>query len=109
MQGAKLTLAGLDKEQQGPRIGGALDALNFFLADVRDGLGPYLAIYLLTVRHWDEASIGFVMSIGTVAGLLAQAPAGALVDGVAYKRALLVIAALLVTGASLALPWLPTF
>ena len=24
-----------------------LDALNFFLADVRDGLGPYLAIYLL--------------------------------------------------------------
>jgi MFS family permease len=109
MQGAKLTLAGLDKEQQGPRIGGALDALNFFLADVRDGLGPYLAIYLLTVRHWDEASIGFVMSIGTVAGLLAQAPAGSLVDGVAYKRALLVIAALLVTGASLALPWLPTF
>ena len=27
-----------------------LDALNFFLADVRDGLGPYLAIYLLTVQ-----------------------------------------------------------
>ena len=27
-----------------------LDALNFFLADVRDGLGPYLAIYLLTMR-----------------------------------------------------------
>ena len=26
----------------------ALDALNFFLADVRDGLGPYLAIYPLT-------------------------------------------------------------
>ena len=35
-----------------------LDALNFFLADVRDGLGPYLAIYLLTIQHWDEASIG---------------------------------------------------
>lgn len=35
----------------------ALDALNFFLADVRDGLGPYLAIYLLTERKWDEASI----------------------------------------------------
>lgn len=30
----------------------ALDALNFFLADVRDGLGPYLAIYLLTERKW---------------------------------------------------------
>jgi hypothetical protein len=36
-----------------------LDALNFFLADVRDGLGPYLAIYLLTVQHWDEASISW--------------------------------------------------
>ena len=44
----------------------ALDALNFFLADVRDGLGPYLAIYLLTEQKWDEASIGVVMS--TAAG-----------------------------------------
>jgi hypothetical protein len=33
-----------------------LDALNFFLADVRDGLGPYLAIYLLTEQKWNEAS-----------------------------------------------------
>jgi len=42
----------------------ALDALNFFLADVRDGLGPYLAIYLLTEQKWGEASIGAVMSRG---------------------------------------------
>ena len=28
----------------------ALDGVNFFLADVRDGLGPYLAIYLIAVR-----------------------------------------------------------
>ncbi len=37
-----------------------LDALNFFLADVRDGLGPYLAIYLIAVRGpdqgWNEAT-----------------------------------------------------
>ena len=52
-----------------------LDALNFFLADVRDGLGPYLAIYLLTVQRWDEASIGVVMSIATLAGLLAPGTA----------------------------------
>ena len=51
-----------------------LDALNFFLADVRDGLGPYLAIYLLMVQRWDEASIGLVMSVATLAGLLAQTP-----------------------------------
>ena len=40
------------------RAGRALDALNFFLADVRGGLGPYLAVYLLTVRNWNEAEIG---------------------------------------------------
>ena len=86
-----------------------LDALNFFLADVRDGLGPYLAIYLLTVQSWDEASIGLVMSVATLAGLLAQTPAGALIDATRAKRAVVVSAALAVTLASLLLPWLPTF
>jgi MFS family permease len=86
-----------------------LDALNFFLADVRDGLGPYLAIYLLTVQRWDEASIGLVMSVATLAGLLAQTPAGALVDATRAKRAVVASAALAVTLASLLLPWLPTF
>ena len=43
-----------------------LDAVHFFLADVQAGLGPYLAIYLLTERHWDEASIGTVMSQQTL-------------------------------------------
>lgn len=87
----------------------ALDAVNFFLADVRDGLGPYLAIYLLTIQKWDEASIGLVMSIATAAGLLAQTPAGALVDATRAKRAVVVAAALFVTGSSLLLPWLPQF
>jgi MFS family permease len=86
-----------------------LDALNFFLADVRDGLGPYLAIYLLTVQRWDEASIGLVMSVATLAGLLAQTPAGALIDATRAKRAVVASAALAVTLASLLLPWLPTF
>ena len=75
----------------------ALDALNFFLADVRDGLGPYLAIYLLTEQKWDEASIGIVMSVAAVAGIIAQTPAGALIDRSTAKRALMVAAAILVT------------
>ena len=94
---------------QASRARRALDAVNFFLADVRDGLGPYLAIYLLTVQRWDAASIGVVMSIATAAGLVAQTPAGALVDATRAKRALIVAAALMVTAASLALPWLPGF
>ncbi|SMH60648.1 MFS transporter [Azospirillum agricola] len=86
-----------------------LDWLNFFLADVRDGLGPYLAIYLLVVQRWDEASIGVVMSIGGIAGIVAQMPAGALIDRTRWKRAVMAGAALLVTGGSLLLPLLPGF
>jgi MFS family permease len=85
-----------------------LDALNFFLADVRDGLGPYLAIYLLTVHHWDEASIGFTLSAAGIAGIVAQTPAGALIDAARAKRAILVTAAIAITIASLAIPVFPS-
>jgi len=91
------------------RAGHALDAANFFLADVRDGLGPYLAVYLLTEQKWDEASIGVVMSIATIAGILAQTPAGALVDATRAKRLVMVLAAIAVTVASLLLPVMSGF
>lgn len=97
-----------DKDDKG-RAGRALDAANFFLADVRDGLGPYLAVYLLTEQHWDEARIGLVMSIATVAGIVAQTPAGALVDVTRAKRMVMAVAAIMVTLASLALPLFPSF
>ena len=87
----------------------ALDALNFFLADVRDGLGPYLAIYLLTEQKWDEASIGVVMSVAALAGIAAQTPAGALIDRSTAKRALMVTAAILVTLSCIALPMVHRF
>lgn len=74
----------------------ALDFLNVFLADVRDGIGPYLAIYLLATHHWDPASIGIAMSAAGIAALIAQAPAGALIDHTRHKRLLVMIAAALV-------------
>lgn len=86
-----------------------LDALNFFLADVRDGLGPYLAIYLLIDQKWNEASIGIVMSVATLAGIAAQTPAGALIDVSKAKRALVIAAAVAVTAACLVLPLVPQF
>ncbi len=91
------------------RVGWALDAANFFLADVRQGLGPYLAIYLLTEQRWDEARIGIVMSVATIAGIIAQTPAGALVDATRAKRLAMVAAALIVTVSSLLLPLFPSF
>lgn len=87
----------------------SLDSLNFFLADVRDGLGPYLAIYLLAVHHWDPASIGVVMTLAGIAALVTQTPAGALVDNSRAKRALVIIAALLVTVSCLVLPFISSF
>lgn len=97
-----------DNDEKG-RAGRALDAANFFLADVRDGLGPYLAVYLLTEQRWDEARIGLVMSIATIAGIVAQTPAGALVDATRAKRMVMVVAAIMVTLSSLALPLFPSF
>ncbi|WP_024520231.1 MFS transporter [Bradyrhizobium sp. Tv2a-2] len=87
----------------------ALDAANFFLADIRQGLGPYLAVYLLTEQQWDEARIGVVMSIATIAGIAAQTPAGALVDATKRKRLVMIAAAGIVTLASLVLPLVPRF
>ncbi|ONG58873.1 MFS transporter [Pseudoroseomonas deserti] len=90
-----------------------LDALNFFLADVRDGLGPYLAIYLVAVRGpeggWDEATTGLVITLAGLVGLVAQTPAGALIDGSRRKRVIVIAAALAVTLSCLAIPFLQSF
>jgi MFS family permease len=95
------------------RVRRGLDGLNFFLADVRDGLGPYLAIYLLAVRGpeegWNPATIGLVMTIAGIVGLIAQAPAGALIDRTRHKRAIVIAAAVAVTLSSLALPFITDF
>ena len=53
----------------------ALCLTSFFIADVRDGLGPFLGIFL-TQRHWQAEDIGLLMSVGGIAGLLATLPAG---------------------------------
>jgi MFS family permease len=87
----------------------SLDGLNFFLADVRDGLGPYLAIYLLAVHKWDPASIGLVMTLAGIAALVTQTPAGALIDRTRSKRLVVIVAALLVTAGCLVLPFIHSF
>jgi MFS family permease len=66
-----------------------LDWSNFFLADVRDGVGPYLAIFLLASHSWSATDIGIVMGAMGVATGLAQVPAGQWMDDARNKRALL--------------------
>jgi predicted MFS family arabinose efflux permease len=64
-----------------------LDWLNFFIADVQTAFGPFIAV-LLAGNGWSQGAIGSVLSINGFVGIAAQAPAGALVDGVRAKRAL---------------------
>jgi predicted MFS family arabinose efflux permease len=78
-----------------------LDWLNFLLADVQSGVGPFLAIYLAGYR-WNEESVGLALTIGGIAGILTQTPAGGLVDSLRSKRALVGVGvAALATGAML--------
>lgn len=64
----------------------ALDLVNFFVADVQTGFGPFVAVYL-TSHKWTQIDIGFVLTLGTVTSLISQLPAGVLIDSIRNKRA----------------------
>jgi MFS family permease len=87
----------------------ALEATNFFLADVQTGLGPFLAAYLAGAG-WEPGRVGMALTIGGIITVVLQAPAGAIVDQLRSKRLILILAsAVLAVGAVLlsitAAPW----
>ena len=86
----------------------ALNALNFFMADVQAGLGPFLGVFL-QARHWSPAEIGVAMTIGGISGMAVTTPLGALVDVTRAKRAIVVAAAIVITAASIAMLLRPDF
>jgi len=85
-----------------------LDWLNFFLADVRTGIGPFLAIYLAGYG-WDEQRVGIALTVGGIAGLLTETPAGALVDHLRSKRALIAAGIVALAAGALLIAFVPTF
>jgi predicted MFS family arabinose efflux permease len=85
-----------------------LDWLNFFLADVQTGVGPFLAIYLAGYM-WNEESVGLALTFGGIAGILMQTPAGALVDRIRSKRALIAAGVLALAVGALLIALVPTF
>lgn len=84
-----------------------LDGLNFLMADVRDGLGPFLSVYLKGTQHWGSGNIGLVMAASGVAAAICQIPAGLLVDAVRVKRLLIAISGLLVGAGCLLIAFFP--
>ena len=58
----------------------ALDALNFFAADARNALGPFVNVYLVTDRHWSQTEVGLVATTSGLLGIALQTPIGAAID-----------------------------
>ena len=89
-------------------FGYRLDLINFLLADVRGGLGPYVGIFLLGQAHWDQASIGLVLTISGLIGISLHAPIGVFIDATRHKRALLIGGVALLAAAAVAIVKAPT-
>ncbi len=85
----------------------ALDWLNFFLADVRGGLGPYLNVFLLTRMDWSQAAIGAVLTTSGLIGVMAHPAVGVFIDNTRAKRALIIAGVLLLSCCGLAIVWMP--
>lgn len=94
------------------RLNRPLLATNFFAGDVIGGLGPYLAIYLLSAMHWSPGGIGLALAVGSITTVILQTPAGAIIDSTKFKRGLLAACAIGIGAASAVLvisedpPWL---
>lgn len=70
-----------------------LNLLNFFISDVRDGLGPFLAVFLQQ-NHWEVDQIGWIMTISGLTGMIITTPISTLADIIHAKRAVIIISAL---------------
>jgi MFS family permease len=81
--------------------------MNFFVADLQTGFGPFIAVYL-AANKWTQGEIGVALSIGTMAGLIGQVPAGALVDAMRSKRAAAAIGLIAVSFSALLFALFPS-
>ncbi len=76
---------------------------------MRDGVGPYLSVFLKGREHWDSGAIGIAMAASSIAAAICQVPAGLLVDGTKAKRLLVAASGLLVAIGCLTIVVFPHF
>jgi predicted MFS family arabinose efflux permease len=69
----------------------ALGWLNFFLADIQTGVGPFLAAYL-AASHWDSRATGIALTCGGLVTVAISPFAGGMVDASKNKRRLVAVA-----------------
>jgi MFS family permease len=95
----------IDLSPSSPSLNG-LDGLNFFLAGMQAGFGPFVAV-LLADEKWTQQNIGYVLSVSGLAGLLSQLPGGELLDVSRSKRFLVALGAMVVAVSALAMALWP--
>jgi MFS family permease len=84
-----------------------LDGINFFLAGMQAGFGPFVAV-LLASEKWTQQDIGFVLTVGGLVGLLSQVPGGELLDASRSKRFLVALGAIAVAVSALVIALWPS-
>jgi predicted MFS family arabinose efflux permease len=97
------------KVDPSPRSLRGLDLINFLMADVRDGVGPYLSVFLKASEHWQPGAIGMAMAASSIAAAICQIPAGLLVDSLKVKRLLVAVSGLMVAAGCLLIVLFPKF
>ena len=80
-----------------------LDALNFFLADVRGGLGAFVSVFLVTSAGWTSAEVGAVLTASGLLGIALHTPVGAMIDASRAKRGLLAGAVAMLAACAIAI------
>jgi MFS family permease len=99
-----------DAPPPGPRsIGWSLDAVNFFIADVRGAFGPFVNVYLVSQLHWTPGDVGLIMAVGGVIGLITETPIGWLIDHTIHKRGALILALVILVASGMVIYAVPGF
>jgi MFS family permease len=84
-----------------------LDGVNFFIAAMSAGFGPYVAAYLAD-QKWTPQDVGLVLSVSALAALLSQLPGGELVDITRSKRRLVALGSIIVAVSAIIIGFRPS-
>ena len=71
-------------------------------------MGPFLGTFLRENHHWDAGRVGIALAASQIGTVLAQTPAGALIDRIRWKRLAVAIAAAVVAAGCVVLYLVPT-
>src|SRR6201982_556228 len=74
-------------------------AVNFFMADMQSGIGPFVGVFLLE-RGWASGMIGTALSLRNIPRMPISTPGGGFIDTSSHKRAWVIVPGIAVVAAS---------